>query len=312
MTIRMLQAWNGLHQQKIVTTLSGSDEAALVAAGIATYDLDGPSENLRMAQLATDAGGRIAGIAQQGGGVFPLSRADKLSNVGTLFWEGAPSAGMFTLTGESAAPVLTEATTDGGLRIYTSTVDKYIDVVLALTNPVVAKTAAVEVRNPSTTASVSLYLSRNSGFAAGDMISRFFGVNNLGTSETHRHGGRKWLMATGTTSLPWTNTGALDLDKTLFTHLRLRITPAAGQAADLTLFAARANVVGRSRIAGISDDGYSSWLKYAVPVFQRRGIPTSLAVIPTMVGFNTNYATLAHYIFCFVIGIWHVLPGADV
>lgn len=59
MTIRMLQAWNGLHQQKIVTTLSGSEEARLVAAGIATYDLDGPAENLRMAQLATDAGGVV-------------------------------------------------------------------------------------------------------------------------------------------------------------------------------------------------------------------------------------------------------------
>ena len=63
MTIRMLQAWNGLHQQKIVTTLSGGDEAALVAAGIATYDLDGPAENLRMAQLATDAGGNVIGFA---------------------------------------------------------------------------------------------------------------------------------------------------------------------------------------------------------------------------------------------------------
>jgi hypothetical protein len=62
MTIRMLQAWNGLHQQKIVTTLSGSDEAALVAAGIATYDLDGPADNLRMAQLATDADGNVVGI----------------------------------------------------------------------------------------------------------------------------------------------------------------------------------------------------------------------------------------------------------
>ena len=62
MTIRMLQAWNGLHQQKIVTTLSGSDEAALVAAGIATYDLDGPAENLRMAQLATDAGGNVSAV----------------------------------------------------------------------------------------------------------------------------------------------------------------------------------------------------------------------------------------------------------
>ena len=56
MTIRMLQAWNGLHQQKIVTTLSGGDEAALVAAGIATYDLDGPAENLRMAHLVKDGG----------------------------------------------------------------------------------------------------------------------------------------------------------------------------------------------------------------------------------------------------------------
>ena len=74
MTIRMLQAWNGLHQQKIVTTLSGSDEAALVAAGIATYDLDGPSENLRMAQLATDGEGRKSltdGLGTYGLAVVP-------------------------------------------------------------------------------------------------------------------------------------------------------------------------------------------------------------------------------------------------
>jgi hypothetical protein len=78
MTIRMLQAWNGLHQQKIVTTLSGSDEAALVAAGIATYDLDGPAENLRMAQLATDAGGYMvrccAGDWHNDGAVFRVGR----------------------------------------------------------------------------------------------------------------------------------------------------------------------------------------------------------------------------------------------
>jgi hypothetical protein len=74
MTIRMLQAWNGLHQQKIVTTLSGSDEAALVAAGIATYDLDGPADNLRMAQFATDAGGAVLGISHPtSGGIITLA-----------------------------------------------------------------------------------------------------------------------------------------------------------------------------------------------------------------------------------------------
>ena len=78
MTIRMLQAWNGLHQQKIVTTLSGSDEAALVAAGIASYDLDGPADNVRMAQLATDAGGRLAGLSDPvDGGLIKLARVGK-------------------------------------------------------------------------------------------------------------------------------------------------------------------------------------------------------------------------------------------
>lgn len=224
-------------------------------------------------------------------GVFPIARADRLKNTGTALWSGTPTAAMFVIAGETGVAVSTEQTNDGGLRIFTATPDKYIDVTLTLPMPVVAKTAAIEIRNPSTTASISLYLSKNSGFAAADYISRFFGVNNLGTSETHRHGGRKWLLATGTSSLPWTNTGALDLDKTLFTHMRLRVAPSAGQVADFTLFSARANVVGRSRIAVVSDDGYSSWLKYAVPVFQRRGIPTSLAIIPAMVGFNSNYAT---------------------
>jgi hypothetical protein len=83
MTIRMLQAWNGLHQQKIVTTLSGSDEAALVAAGIATYDLDGPAENLRMAQLATEAGGKVLGISSLFG---PMTA--KGGNIGTRIFGG--------------------------------------------------------------------------------------------------------------------------------------------------------------------------------------------------------------------------------
>ena len=86
MTIRMLQAWNGLHQQKIVTTLSGGDEAALVAAGIATYDLDGPAENLRMAQLAADPiTGNVTGLVGPGNNKIPfgasISRANGLMDI---------------------------------------------------------------------------------------------------------------------------------------------------------------------------------------------------------------------------------------
>lgn len=55
MTIRILQAWNGYPQQAVVS-MSSSEENRLVGLGIASFDLDGPAENLRMAQLATDAG----------------------------------------------------------------------------------------------------------------------------------------------------------------------------------------------------------------------------------------------------------------
>jgi hypothetical protein len=90
MTIRMLQAWNGLHQQKIVTTLSGSDEASLVAAGIATYDLDGPAENVRMAQLATDAGGNVVGVVgtatqANANDLFGVSQPNKTKSWARLF-----------------------------------------------------------------------------------------------------------------------------------------------------------------------------------------------------------------------------------
>lgn len=85
MTIRMLQAWNGLHQQKIVTTLSGSDEASLVAAGIATYDLDGPAENVRMAQLATDGAGNVFISHPSIGDDFKLAQPTLLFESGAGF-----------------------------------------------------------------------------------------------------------------------------------------------------------------------------------------------------------------------------------
>lgn len=62
MTIRMLQAWNGLPQQT-VTTLTIAEEARLVGLGLASYDLDGPADNLRMAQLVTDAAGNPIGLS---------------------------------------------------------------------------------------------------------------------------------------------------------------------------------------------------------------------------------------------------------
>ncbi len=74
MTIRMLQAWNGYPQQAVVS-MSSSEENRLVGLGIASFDLDGPAENLRMAQLATDAGGGVSVYAD--GRPQPIAGTDK-------------------------------------------------------------------------------------------------------------------------------------------------------------------------------------------------------------------------------------------
>mgnify|MGYP000904022237 CR=1 FL=1 len=61
MTIRILQAWNGYPQQAVVS-MSASEETRLVGLDIASFDLDGPADNVRMAQIATDAGGNVFGM----------------------------------------------------------------------------------------------------------------------------------------------------------------------------------------------------------------------------------------------------------
>ena len=43
MSIRFLTSWNGYYAQQVVASVNGSTEAALVAAGIASYSLDGPA-----------------------------------------------------------------------------------------------------------------------------------------------------------------------------------------------------------------------------------------------------------------------------
>ena len=78
MTIRMLQAWNGYPQQAVVS-MSASEESRLVGLGIATYDLDGPAENLRMAQLATDAAGNAINFISCDGSVLSARRSATFS-----------------------------------------------------------------------------------------------------------------------------------------------------------------------------------------------------------------------------------------
>lgn len=205
-------------------------------------------------------------------------------------WAGNPTAVLFTISGQSAAVVTSEITADGGLRVYTDTADRYIDLVLVLPMPSLVRSAALDAKLNANQNQVSVYFGQGASFSPATMIARSLNVS--GAVETHRTGLREIVWFSGTKSSAWTNSGALDLDTQLFTHARIRITPSAGQIADATIYGLRINPAGRSRIAVISDDGYSSWVKYAQQIFNRRGVPTAQAIIQSTVGSSANYCTL--------------------
>ena len=71
MTVRMLQYWNGHSPDDIVTGLS--NEAALIAAGYATADLDGANNGrIDDAKLRTDADGSVSLVGKDNN-LFPLT-----------------------------------------------------------------------------------------------------------------------------------------------------------------------------------------------------------------------------------------------
>lgn len=72
MTIRMLQSWNGLHEQQIVATLTGAEETRLIALGFATRDLDGPDGDGAIAKIVTAADGS-ASLQGPGGVAMPFT-----------------------------------------------------------------------------------------------------------------------------------------------------------------------------------------------------------------------------------------------
>jgi len=288
MTIRMLQAWNGLHQQKIVTTLSGSDEAALVAAGIATYDLDGPAETLRTAQLATDAGGSAVGFAVRNG-VATIYQPAKKSPM--PFFGGSFIAGT-DYTVLSGSPTVTAEVGPNGqpaLKIVTG-VGTYC-----------------EISFPKLVGSVfygDLYLSMHGSYTINnldyatmyvspDSYTNMVSVqtpqlsNPLNSSTEQGGANNIYFNKAG-----WATTGTITYPF-IPANAKLRITPKAGTSATVYLYALGVGAPkAKGRICVIWDDGYDSAFQLGVPVFAKLGIPQTLAVIGSAQDYGSGYSYL--------------------
>jgi hypothetical protein len=92
--------------------------------------------------------------------------------------------------------------------------------------------------------------------------------------------GKADLAITGAITYPFTTGFA-----------RLRIIPRGGMSATVILtgigFSPQPKV---GRVCVVSDDGYDSWFQYGQPLFDDRGIPTTVAVIPCAMDTRNGYA----------------------
>ena len=306
MTIRMLQAWNGLHQQKIVTTLSGSDEAALVAAGIATYDLDGPAENLRMAQLATDAGEAPSLIS--GSSEYALNKIKnryelKSSSAARLM--SFRTAATFAKSGEAGLAIADDtANTYNGKSTVKMTVPNTLGgaITKLMTAPVDisgSDNITVVYYLPDTipnSGAITLYLASDS--VLNTLTNRIQAAFPLGGVAKSGWNSFTLLKSEFTTS------GSPNL--AAIAQVRLRVDQSSGAAYDVSFAEVLFGYKHRPTITLMADDGYTeqyaksgltqtpegmdggfySYLRY-------KGLPGSIAVIGSQVGYAGGHGFLS-------------------
>jgi peptidoglycan/xylan/chitin deacetylase (PgdA/CDA1 family) len=294
MTIRMLQAWNGLHQQKIVTTLSGSDEAALVAAGIATYDLDGPAENVRMAQLATDAAGNVVGLGLTENR-FPLQSTpigtslEIMPTSDVTMWNTDKTASLtveidntVTFAGGPSLKVTIPAGTSGTLKIGTN-----------LANSRVPYNWNRE--NFALTVMCSNWGAISGGLNAyfGDASYTNFWVNawaNPSNYPEEKIDSSHWWCVKPTLTNGWSSTGSPAVSQ----NMRHKIQwTGVSQSNDTYLwigFFGTMPARKKPTIIWTLDDGYKSWDSFAAPLFRHYDMPCSMGIDSALTGTN-NYLT---------------------
>ena len=314
MTIRMLQAWNGLHQQKIVTTLSGGDEAALVAAGIATYDLDGPAENLRMAQLAADPiTGNVTGLVGPGNNKIPfgasISRANGLMDIMPVDdltrWTTDKTAALVlsldtsvTFQGRPTLKITIPAGTSGVCKIGTSAADALVPYLYDRNNFCVAvmQSGFTGYDMSSTFPPAPTAYLGDSTYANFWTVEAYTGANY--PEQKDRQG--EWLVhkvkasQMSATGSPATVLG----DGTYITSTAVRSKlqwTQVSQATDCYMwigFVGAMPARTKPTIVWTLDDGFATWYSFIAPLFKHYDMPVSLAIDSALVG-TANYLTAA-------------------
>lgn len=200
-----------------------------------------------------------------------------------------------TITSQTAAAyTATDVTTSEGpaVRYLGQVADKYLEVSFALPRPMTIQqvVAIVQAAAPAM-ATIGIYAGTDSAYTV-DINKGFNVASGSGINGYQSNGLMVPIMVGQDPTNTWFNSSALNLNTTLFTHIKVRGTPAAGQIVDFTLAKVLVNPKAKSRIAITIDDGYTEVFTRFMPLIEARGLRCSLSIIPSRIG-AAGYLTLA-------------------
>jgi hypothetical protein len=298
MTIRFLSAWKGYSAGDIATL---SNEATLVAAGLAYTDLDGANDGLTYdAKLHTDFSNNTVLLGPDGKSIYKRRDLHKIHGSPNYAWGGTNivagdySAGTGTPTlsvveryGKPALKVVTGAGTTSIVNLLindTLFYGRYIYQVEAIKSEVVSMSLEVtpdaytnSARRSNTILTNPVNVPREqqpapASFWYGDQIQ--IGAQVRGDQLTGN--GASWGTANPT--FP-TNVNAM----------RLTITPQSGVAATVYIYGVSfAPKRKKARCFVTCDDGYESFVRNGLPMMTTRGIPLTSSIITSRVDDRTG------------------------
>ena len=291
MTVALLAQWGGQPAGTLYTS-DAATEAALIAAKEATANLAGsvvwvPPGNSPSAQqvlLSPAQYAQFQGVLS-GAGNYAVGAGlvfDGATQTPTIVQSNVTgfTSGYSTYNGEPCFQFTATGVVGGNIELQFHTIPA----------PFSGDSAVVEYQCvPGETTTLSLFIALNSSYAAYGLVQRIHAAGNTYSPLNH-NGMNSWCP----TDAEITKNGyATPTGDAIWQAAKLRVNIADGVT---TTFRLRSLKIGAQRnygrIAVTCDDGYSSFYRLALPMFEQYGIPVTFCIIPSLIG-TGSFMTMA-------------------
>lgn len=285
--ITFTRDWNGYPAGASVGTLAATTEAAAVAAGAAYYG--GTAYPLRS---GLDRYGNVKSLVDGSGNAYPITYptvngVDLLApgngvtpTVSVGAGCTANSSGFVDVNGEQWFKVNATAT---------SGTNNYFEINIPAFTALAADTAVVEYQtNTGQGSPLTFYIGTASYATFANSNKSMSAPSN---NDPFQHVGRTVGVFQ---KADWTkNSYTRDTVEQAWVIAKVRVTVTNGETRDFYLRSVKVGCQARKgRLCVIADDGYASFMRMGVPILERFGIKSTMALIADKVGAST-YVTLS-------------------